>query len=193
MQPYARSELTRRPSIVDEMAAETAWFCLQSQPRHEHIAAAHLRQTGAAEVFLPRIRFPRATRRGKVWFTEALFPGYLFAKFDWRASLRQVRHARGVRGVVHFGERWPTIPEAIIAELRRAFGESELRTLGAQFAPGDEVQIAEGPLRGFKAVISGVLPGTARVAVLLDFLGQQTVIEFPAHSVVKAGDARMAT
>jgi len=175
---------------ADETAVKRAWFCLQAQAKHEHIAAAHLRQSGAAEVFLPRIRFPRVTRRGKAWFTEALFPGYLFARFDWRAVLRQVRHARGVRGVVHFGERWPTIPNETIAELRRAFGDSELRTLGARLAPGDEVQIADGALHGLRAVIANILPGPARIAVLLNFLGRQTVIELPVHSVVKVNGER---
>jgi transcriptional antiterminator RfaH len=182
------SQFIHRPA--GETAAEAAWFCLQSQSKHEHIAAAHLRQAGVAEIFLPRIRFARVTRRGKVWFTEALFPGYLFAKFDWRASLRRVQHASGVRGVVHFGERWPTIPDETIAELRRAFGESGLRTLGAEPAPGDEVLIAGGALHGLRAVIAGVLPKAARVAVLLDFLGRQTVIELPAQSVVKVGGRR---
>src|ERR1035437_7163225 len=57
-----------------------AWFCVRSQPKHEHIAAAHLKREPGIEVYLPRVRFKRATRRGPVWFTEALFPNYLFAR-----------------------------------------------------------------------------------------------------------------
>ena len=92
-----------------------AWFCLRTQPKHEHIAAAHLKDDPDIEIYLPRIRFKRATRRGPVWFTEALFPNYLFARFDLAACLRRVCHARGVRGVVHFGERWPIVPEDLRA------------------------------------------------------------------------------
>src|SRR5512137_7046 len=95
-----------------------AWFCLRTQPKHEHIAAAHLQQDSDIAVYLPRIRFKRATRRGPVWFTEALFPNYLFARFDLAACLRRVCHARGIRGVVHFGDRWPIVPETVIDELR---------------------------------------------------------------------------
>ena len=143
----------------------SCWFCLRSQPKHEHIAAAHLRQFNEITVFLPRVRFKRATRRGAAWVTEALFPGYFFARFDWRSSLRLVRHARGVRGVVHFGERWPAIPDGVIEELRRAIGENELRTIPSEFAPGDAVQIAEGTLCGLRAVVSRALPSRERVAV----------------------------
>ena len=168
------------------------WFCLKSQPKHEHIAAAHLRQTSAVEVFLPRIRFKRATRQGTVWVTEALFPGYLFARFDWQASLRLVQHSRGVRGVVHFGERWPAIPEEIIRELQQAVGEAGLRTIPEQFLPGDEVEITEGAMRGLRAVVTRVLPGRERIAVLMDFLGRQTMIELPRHFLIKEGDERAA-
>ncbi len=167
-----------------------AWFCLRSQPKHEHIAAAHLRQFNEITVFLPRVRFKRATRQGAAWVTEALFPGYLFARFDWRTSLRLVRHARGIQGVVHFGERWPTIPETVIEELRRAVGDDELHTVTVEFAPGDAVQIAEGTLSGLRAVVSRVMPGRERVAVLMEFLGRQTMIEVPAGFLVKEGEGR---
>jgi transcriptional antiterminator RfaH len=167
-----------------------SWFCLRSQPKHEHIAAAHLRKTGGVETFLPRVRFKRTTRQGTSWVTEALFPNYLFARFDWQKSLLQVQSIRGVRDVVHFGERWPTIPDEIIGQLREAIGADELRIIPARLEPGDEVQIAGGILHGLHAVISRVMPGRERVAVLLEFLGRQSTIELPADSVVKEGGER---
>ncbi len=124
--------------------------------------------------------------------TEALFPGYLFARFVWQTSLRQIHHARGVRGVVHFGERWPTISEEIISELQAAIGSSERRTISAEFTPGDEVEITEGALRGLNAIVSRVLPGRERIAVLMELLGRQTMIELPVNSIVKEGGERAA-
>jgi transcriptional antiterminator RfaH len=178
------------PTPAPSAGDGTLWFCLKSQPKHEHIAAAHLRQTSAVEVFLPRIRFKRATRQGTVWVTEALFPGYLFARFDWQDSLRVVQHSRGVRGVVHFGERWPAIPGETIRELQQAVGEAGLRTIPEQFLPGDEVEITEGAMRGLRAVVTRVLPGRERIAVLMEFLGRQTMIELPRHFLIKEGDER---
>src|SRR5258705_250702 len=64
-------------------ALQRAWFCLRARSKHEHIAARHLQQMTDVEVFLPRIRFRRKTRQGPAWVTEALFPNYLFARFDW--------------------------------------------------------------------------------------------------------------
>jgi transcriptional antiterminator RfaH len=45
------------------------WFCLRSQPKHAQIAAGHLHKDAGMEVFLPRVRFRRATKRGRVWAT----------------------------------------------------------------------------------------------------------------------------
>jgi transcriptional antiterminator RfaH len=162
-----------------------AWFCVRSQPKHEHIAAANLRQQPNTEVFNPRIRFKRSTRRGPVWVTESLFPNYLFARFDWQETLRLVHHTSGVACVVHFGTRWPTIPEAVMEELRGSLGEEELRVLGETLDAGDEVQIAGGVFHGLQGVVMRIMPAKARVAVLLDFLGRQSTVEVELDAVVK--------
>ena len=169
---------------------QPAWFCVRTQPKHEHIAAAHLRKEPDLEVYLPRIRFKRATRRGPVWFTEALFPNYLFARFELAACLRQVCHARGVRGVVHFGERWPVVPEATIEELRATVGADHLHVIHEELRTGETVQIAGGVFHGLRAVITRVMPSRERVAVLLEFLGQQTTVEVPREALVRDGDER---
>jgi len=166
------------------------WFCVRSQPKHEHIAAAHLRKMDDVEVFLPRIQFRRGARRGMVWVTEALFPGYLFAGFDWQISLRRVQSARGVQGVVHFGGHWPVIPEEIIADLRQAIGTTDLHTIDQEFAPGDAVHIVDGTLRGLGAVVACVMPGRERVAVLMELLGRQTTVELKIGSIIKEGNKR---
>jgi transcriptional antiterminator RfaH len=167
-----------------------AWFCLRTQPKHEHIAAAHFKNDPDIEVYLPRIRFKRATRRGPVWFTEALFPNYLFARFDLAACLRRVCHARGIRGVVHFGDRWPIVPEGVIGELRATVGADEVHVVRDELQPGEVVRIAGGVFHGLQAVVSRVMPSRERVAVLLEFLGRQTSVELPDEALIREGDQR---
>lgn len=167
-----------------------AWFCLRTQPKHEHIAAAHLKKDPQIEVFLPRIRFKRSTRQGPVWFTEALFPNYLFARFDLAACLRKVHHARGVRGVVHFGDRWPVISESVIEELRGSVGIEDLHVIPDEVQTGDPVIISGGVFHQLRAVVTRVMPARQRVAVLLEFLGRQTLTEVASSSVVRDGDGR---
>ena len=167
-----------------------AWFCLRTQSKHEHIAAAHLQKDADLEVYLPRIRFKRATRRGPVWFTEALFPNYLFARFDLAACLRRVCHARGVSGVVHFGDRWPVVPDATIEELRATVGADQVHVIPEEFRAGEAVQVAGGVFHGLRAVVTRVMPGRERVAVLLEFLGRQTTVELPRVTLIREGDQR---
>lgn len=166
------------------------WFCLRTQTKREHIAADHVRQVPGADVFLPRVRFQRKTPRGPVWFTEALFPGYLFARFDFQNQFRQVNHASGVRGIVHFGERWPVISNDVIAELQTAIGPESLHTIDTPLTIGEEIEVATGAFRGLKAVVERVMPARERVQILLEFLGRQTTVEVAAHDVVREGDQR---
>jgi transcriptional antiterminator RfaH len=166
-----------------------AWFCLRSQPRHEHIAARQLAQMEDIEVFNPRIKFARRTKHGVIWMIESLFPNYLFAKFDWKTSLNRVHYAPGVGGIVHFGNKWPTVPDSVIADLRAGLGPDEVHLI-QDIAPGDTVQISGGTFDNLKVVVTQLVPGKDRVLVLMDFLGRQTTVEVGLGSIVKCGPNR---
>ena len=168
----------------------TAWFCVRSLPKHEQIATAHLKKLEDIQVFHPRVRFKRISGRRSVWVTEALFPGYLFARFDWQISQRRVQYAPGVSGLVHFGRNFPVIPDEVITGLRETLGTEDLHTISAAVAPGDTVQVADGILHGLRAVVTQVIPSRDRIAVLMDLLGRQTTVELMAHSIVKEGPER---
>jgi transcriptional antiterminator RfaH len=159
--------------------AVEAWFCVRTHPKHEHIAASQLRQEPDVKVFLPRIRYRRSTRFGPAWITEALFKDYIFARFNLAAALRRVQYSRSVRGIVRFGDRWPAVPDQIISELIRAMGGEDLRVIDETLQEGDLVQFAAGAMHGLQAVVTRVMPARQRVAVLLEFLGQQTTVEVP--------------
>ncbi len=187
--PRSQPNNCRAPEVVGAQS-QLAWFCLRAQPKHEHIAASQLRRLEEIEVFSPRIRFPRPTRQGAVWVTEALFPSYFFARFDWTASLSRVHYAPGVSGVVHFGSRWPTVPEAVIEEIRALLGPEEIHIVARAAAAGDKVEIAGGIFHGLQAVITQVMTGGQRVLVLMEFLGRQATVELKATSVVRHGIRR---
>jgi hypothetical protein len=58
------------------LVEERVWFCLRAEPKREHLAATALRRRFGIECLSPRLRFRKLTRRGPVWFVEAMFPGY---------------------------------------------------------------------------------------------------------------------
>jgi transcriptional antiterminator RfaH len=168
-----------------EESAKPAWYCLRSQPKHEHIAAAHLRILQGVTVFCPRIRFKRVTRQGSVWVTEAMFPGYLFAHFGLAEMHRQVRYAHGVSGIVRFADLYPTIDEAALEQLRAHTGDSEVKELSYKLSQGDDVRIVEGAFAGLEAVVVQVLPAKERVKILMDFLGRKIEAEVEHASVLR--------
>lgn len=166
------------------------WYCLKAQPKREHIAAASLRQLTGVDSFCPRIRFKKPTRRGSVWFVEALFPGYLFSEFEYPESHRAVRSAHGVVSIVHFGEQIPTLSGDAIEMLRRRHGEEAVITLQPELEVGDAVTVGAGTLAGLEAVITRLVPTRDRVRILLDFLGRQVEAEVDPDDLVPVDPIR---
>jgi transcriptional antiterminator RfaH len=166
------------------------WFCLRTQPKHEHIAAAALRHRLGIRCFAPRVRFPKATRRGRVWFVEAMFPGYLFAQFVFPLFHRRVEHSHAIRGIVHFGDYVATLDPQTMAALQEKTGEEEIVTLDPEIKVGQSVRIAEGPFQGLEVVVTRLLPARERVKVLLDFLGRPVETEISTPKILPVSAAR---
>lgn len=167
------------------------WFCVRAQTKREHIAAKHLRELEGVEVFCPRVKYRKATRRGKIWWLEPLFPGYLLAKFDRDKMERAVTFCQGVRGLVRFGTEIPDVPEAMVRNLIRQVreqsageGEEDLIFVAPSISVGDEVEIATGPFQGMKGIIRSVAPATERVKVLLEFLGQIQPVDLDLFTIL---------
>jgi transcriptional antiterminator RfaH len=167
-----------------QIGTQPAWYCLRAQPKHEHIAAAHLRRLDEVTVFCPRIRFRRTTRRGLVWVTEAMFPGYLFARFELDKMHRQINCGPGISGIVRFGDRYPTIEEEALEPLRDRIGAAEVKELNYEITRGDRVKVVEGVFFGLEAMVTQVMTAKERVKVLMDFLGRKMEAELGCSSVL---------
>ena len=48
--------------VPEEAPMEARWYCLRTKPKHEHIAAAHVRLCEGVEVYCPRVRIQRHKR-----------------------------------------------------------------------------------------------------------------------------------
>jgi transcriptional antiterminator RfaH len=169
------------------MNDERKWYCVRTQTKRERVAAENLRELAEVEVFCPVLRYRKATRRGKIWWEEALFPGYVLAKFHMQQSERAVSFCQGVRGFVKFGSVIPDVPEWFIREMRDAWethAVEEILTVMPVLEKGDEVELAIGPLKGLKGQIVDVLPGVERVKVLLEFLGQAQAVDVDLFSIL---------
>jgi transcriptional antiterminator RfaH len=166
--------------------SDSVWYCVRTQPKREHIAAGQLERLEDVEVFAPRIRFRRRTPRGKVWFEESLFPGYIFTQFGPEMQ-RAVTSAVGVRGLVKFAGRCAEVPESMIELLRTQTPDAEPIVIEDErvLKEGDEAVVAEGALTGLHAVITQVMPGKDRVKILMDMMGTVIEAEVPLDTLEK--------
>ena len=166
------------------------WFCVRCQTKREHIAAGHLREIEGIEVFCPRLRYRKATRRGKIWWVEPMFPGYVLAKFNIAEMERAVMFCQGVRGLVRFGSEIPAVPDSFVEALKREISnrkgaeEPELVTLSPTIEIGDEVEVAHGPFQGMQGTVLAVPSATERVKILLEFLGTPQAVDMDLFSIL---------
>jgi len=121
-----------------------------------------------------------------VWFVEAMFPGYLFAKFVYSTQHRAVESSHGVRGILRLGQRLATLPEDTVIALQSKAGAEEVVTVDSSLKIGQPVHLIEGPFQGLEVVVTQLLPARERIRVLLEFLGRSLEMEVPAGKVLPA-------
>ena len=104
----------------------TQWYAVQTQPRGEDRAVAHLLRQGF-DIYLPRYAKKRRHARRVETVAAPLFPGYLFIHFDLATTpWRSVDGTRGVIRIVRNGDQPAALPEGIIENLRQHEDDSGL-------------------------------------------------------------------
>ncbi len=166
------------------------WYCLRARPKREHLAALQLTERTGVETFAPRLAVRRTTRRGIVaTTTEALFPGYLFARFRLPDDARFVASSPDVTGLVHFGENIPVVPSPLIDLLRTH--TTGLQTSAPLLGEGDWIEVLSGCLAGSEGRIVTFDSGQSRAWVLLALLGQDLRICLPTDALRRTGPAHL--
>jgi transcriptional antiterminator RfaH len=159
------------------------WYCVRSKPKKERMAAGSLASLHGLEVFCPQIRFQRKTVRGPCWFQEAMFPGYLFARFDLFEMKNAVAYAPGVLNIPSFDNRIVSIPDAVIESLQKDLDEESVVEAVAPLEVGEETMILEGSMRGLKVKVIKLMPAQERVAVLMKMMGTLVEAVFPVDAL----------
>ena len=163
---------------------ELLWYCVKTKPKQEGIATRLLRGELGLEVFCPKIRFKRARATGVAWVNEAMFPGYIFARFVYPELHRRVAATSGVAKTLSFGGRPSILDEQLIEGLRLHVADGETVEIAPEIKEGEEVKVVEGPFAGVRALVTRILPARERVAILLSMLGQEREIEVAAKDLL---------
>lgn len=172
-------DVAHTPAATTNPAAP--WYCVRAQPKRERMAAANLTAQFAIETYCPLIRFQRSTVRGLVWFEEALFPGYFFARFELATQTRAVTYAPGVLNIPRFGDVVVPIAAAVIDAVRADLAAEAERaaTPPPAFQPGQEVSVQAGAMQGLSVQVVKLMPAQERVRVLMEWMGTLVAANFP--------------
>ncbi len=145
----------------------TAWYVVHTKPRQEGRALENLQNQGFT-CFLPTMQVQKLRNHRVQMVTEPMFSRYLFIQLDDQSqNWGPIRSTLGVSKLVSFGPQPAKVPPEFVSFLKEAPPE----TLARMFAPGDNVQVAAGPLQGLEGKYLAH-DGETRAFVLIELLGQ---------------------
>lgn len=116
------------------------------------------------------------------------FPGYGFLTFVFPDQYQMVKYTRGIKRVVGNKEGPIPIPDEVIQEIRarEIGGLIELEKHGLMPQVGDEIEVAEGPLKGLRGIFQKEIDEKERVMILLSYVSYQGQLLIEKKKLKKA-------
>jgi transcriptional antiterminator RfaH len=155
-----------------------AWYVVHTKPRQEARALENLQNQGF-NCFLPTMQVQKLRNQKVQTITEPMFSRYLFIQLDEQTqNWGPIRSTLGVSKLVSFGPQPAKVPAEFIAFLI----EAPVETIEGMFNPGDQVQVARGPLKGLEGRYLAH-DGETRAFVLVDLLGRPQKLRMAVESL----------
>jgi transcriptional antiterminator NusG len=155
-----------------------AWYAVEVKPRFEKHAASLLTAKGF-ETYLPTYSPERQWKNRKAKLSLALFPGYLFCRFDPTDRL-PILKTPGVYGVVNYSKELAEVDERELEFVRRLIAASRDVRPCEYLKTGERVVIEEGPLQGLEGIVVG-FNKEYRIAVSVTILQRSVSAEIDAR------------
>jgi transcription antitermination factor NusG len=163
-----------------EDSGQFPWFALQVRSCKESWTAAHLIGQGY-ECLLPKYKAERQWSDRRKEVERALFPGYLFCRFDPYARL-PILKTPGVIQIVGFNRAPKPVEEEEIQAIQRTMESKLLVQPWPYLEIGDRVEIKAGALRGLKGILVSV-KGNRRLVLSVTLLQRSVAVELDTDSV----------
>lgn len=143
------------------------WYLLYCKRGQLDRAIEHLTRQHVT-CMTPMTEMEKVVRGKRTVITEALFPNYLFVKFDHeQIHTTTIQSTRGVSHFIRFGALPAEVPEEIIELIQQTpVSHTQSPDLPSQ---GDSVVITEGIFAGVKAIFNEP-NGESRSILLLNIL-----------------------
>ncbi|HUU36849.1 MAG TPA: transcription termination/antitermination NusG family protein [Candidatus Desulfaltia sp.] len=155
------------------------WYVINTKPKKE-FQVGKLFAEGGFTYYYPIYKLENRVR--------PFFPGYGFLVFDFPSQYQMVKYTRGVKRVVGSREGPIPIPDEVIQGLkaREVGGLIELEKHGIEPRVGDEIEVAEGALKGLRGVFQRELGDKERVMILLSYVSYQGQLLIEKKKLKKA-------
>jgi transcriptional antiterminator RfaH len=161
------------------------WYLVHTKPRLEEVALTHLERQ-AYECYLPKM-WVEKVRRGKAHMaSEPMFSRYLFVRLDTSVhgqSWSPIRSTQGVSRLVRFGMQPAKVDAQLVDLLRKREQSLPAERL---FAPGEQVQVAQGPFAGIEAIYQ-TTDAEHRSLILIDILSKTVSLHIDTAALRKMG------
>jgi len=161
------------------------WFVVNTKPRNEDRAAANLAD-GGIEVLAPKLKLKKYKNGRLVDVIEQMFPNYIFVKFHPVDEFRLVKYTRGVKTIVHFGNKIIPLQDEVIEFIKSRLVDGIATLQKPKFKKGEKVLIKDGPFKGLSGIFEKEMEGKERVMILLDSVQFAASMEIDLDLVVSA-------
>jgi len=159
------------------------WFVVSTKPKNEDRAANNF-TSGGIEALAPKLKL-RKYKDGKfINVVEQMFPGYIFVKFHPIDDFHLIKYTRGVKTIVHFGEKIVPVHDEVIAFIRSKLEDGVATIEKKQFKKGEKILVKDGPFKGLSGIFEKELEGKDRVMILLDSVKFAATIEIDEDLVI---------
>ena len=165
------------------------WYALRVRPRFELVASRHLRAKGYDEYLPTRMVSRRWTDRVRT-AEVALFPGYMFCRFDAQRRL-PILVTPGVMSIVKIGNCPTPLTDIEIESIQRA-AVSGLRCESLSFIPeGEPIAVTRGPLAGLNGTLIEI-KSRLRLIIALPLLQRSLSVEIDSDCVERERPAAIS-
>jgi transcription antitermination factor NusG len=164
------------------IADKKDWYVIYTRSRAEKKVYSDLRKRNI-ECFLPLQKRLRKWKDRKKWIEMPLISGYCFVYIN-RKEYDEVLKSDSVVGYVTFEGKAAVVPEFQIKQFQIMLHQSdfEITVLSADFIPGRQVEIINGPLTGLRGELIDCR-GKKRFILRIEQIKNVFSVEIPASDL----------
>jgi len=166
--------------MSSDIGDRLCWYVVHTHLRQEERTSSNLQTLEQLETLAPKLRVDKCNQfTGQLTqVVKPLFPGYIFARFQFNKFYHRIRFTRGVHSVILFNNSPTPVDDEIIELIRSRMGSDGFVKTTEDLKPGDEVVIKDGRFKNLCGVFERGMPDADRVRILLN------TVSFQAHVVV---------